>query len=422
MNPIKNRLFLIGVNHDTAPLEVRERVAFDIDKLADSYYELKNKVEVEESLILSTCNRTEIYVVCDDYTVVSKWLAQTKDISPDILSCHFYVRSAGDVLVHAASVASGLNSMVVGETQILGQMKLAYQHADTSDCLGRTLRKTFDMAFSAAKEVRSNTDIGKHSVSMASSSIRAIERIFPDLHEQSVLFIGAGEMIGLFSQHFATKSFKSLTFCNRTTARSEILAERYSGKLLELSDVGRSLAHYDIVVSCTASPIPILGKGVFEESLRLRRHKPIVVFDLAVPRDVEAPVNALDDVFLFTVDDLGEMVKKGVSVRESALDDAKKIISRRIADFESSEESDESVRTVKAFRNLGTSIVKTESERAIAALGRGDDPTEVVRRLSNSLLQKFLDRPSRALRGARGEKKKKLREALIKLFELGDSA
>lgn len=395
-------------------------MAFDVDTLADSYDELKNKLEVQESLILSTCNRTEIYFVCSDHTIVSRWLAQTKDLSSDIFSSHFYVRSARDVLVHAASVASGVNSMVVGETQILGQMKVAYQYANASNCVGRTLRRIFDSAFSIAKEVRSNTDIGKHSVSMASSSIRVVERIFHDLREQSVLFIGAGEMISLFAQHFVTKPFKSLTFCNRTSRRAEILADRYSAKLLELGDVGNNLDRYDIVVSCTASPIPILGKGIFEESLRRRRHKPVVVLDLAVPRDVEASVSALDDVFVFTVDDLGEMVRQGVSIRESALDNAKKIISRRVGDFNDWQDSDESVRIVKAFRNFGAELVRMEREKAITALGRGENPEKVLRRLSNFLGQKFLDRPSRVLNNVKGEKRVELSNSLVKLFELDD--
>ena len=420
MTSSAKNLFLIGFNHDTAPLEIRERVAFAPDLLGAAYRELKNDVGTSEALILSTCNRTEIYARGDDHRSVLEWISAKKGISKEELIPHIYIKSDLDVLGHAVSVACGMNSMVLGETQIFGQMKVAYQQSDDSSCLGRVLRKIFDTTFSIAKDVRSNTSIGAHSISMASASLRAIDRIFPTLFDQRVLFIGAGEMINLFCQHFSAKKFKSLTFCNRTAERAVGLASKYSGEAIELSNLRDHLERFDIIVSCTASSVPILGKGAIEDSLRLRRHKPIMIFDLAVPRDVEASVALLDDIFMFTVDDLGDLVRQGMGVRQAALNEANEIIARRVAQFSAWDISDDTVDVVKAFRQFGEELSRQELRKALDALKRSDDPEEVLRSFTNSLTKKFLDRPSRALNGTRGDDRKKLSDTLSKLFNLDD--
>ena len=418
---VKN-LFLIGVNHDTTPLEIRERVAFAPDILGASYRELKDDVGTSEALILSTCNRTEIYARGDDHWAVLEWILLKKGFSKDELTPHVYIKSDLDVLSHAVSVACGMNSMVLGETQIFGQMKVAYQQSDDSNCLGRVLRKFFDTTFSIAKEVRSNTSIGAHSISMASASLRAIDRVFPNLFDQRVLFIGAGEMINLFCQHFSEKKFKSLTFCNRTTGRAVELASKYGGGAINLSNMGNHLESFDIIVSCTASPAPILDKRAIEDSLRSRRHKPIMIFDLAVPRDVEASVALLDDVFMFTVDDLGDLVRQGMGVRQAALEEANKIIERRVTQFSESNISDESVEVVKAFRQFGEELARQELGKALDALKRSEDPEEVLHSFTNALGKKFLDRPSRTINKARGSERGELGLALSKLFNLNDPA
>jgi len=416
----KTNILLVGFSHDTAPLAIRERVAFAPDILRASYRELKDDVGASEALILSTCNRTEIYVRADDYRSVLEWISVKKGLSEDELAPHTYIKFDLDVLSHAVSVACGINSMVLGETQIFGQMKLAYKESDQSRCLGRSLRRLFDTTFSIAKDVRSNTSIGAHSISMASVSLRAIDRVFPDLFDQRVLFIGAGEMINLFCQHFASRKFKSLTFCNRTTERAVDLASKYHGEAIELSDLGNHVERSDIIVSCTASSIPIIGKGVIEDGLRLRRHKPIMIFDLAVPRDVEASVAFLDDVFLFTVDDLGDLVRQGMDGRQAALDEANRIIERRVAQFSAWDTSDATVDVVKAFRKFGEELARQELRKALASLKRSDDPEEVLRSFTNSLTKKFLDQPSRALNSTRGDERKKLSDTLSKLFNLDD--
>jgi glutamyl-tRNA reductase len=414
----KKNIYLIGLNHDTAPLAIRERLAFDKGILSTSCNDLRDQPGVDEALILSTCNRTEIYCYSDDPTVISHWLSETKDVPLETLMSHVYIQSSEDVLAHAARVASGIESLVVGETQIFGQMKVAYQQSKESSCLGKVLRKLFDTAFSIAKDVRSSTSIGAYSISMASASLRTIDRIFPNLFDQRVLFIGAGEMINLFSQHFSAKKFKSLMFCNRTTKHALELASKYGGDATELGNIGDHLEHFDIIVSCTASPVPILGKGLIEDSLRKRRHKPIMIFDLAVPRDIEASVAFLDDVFLFTVDDLGDLIRQGMEGRQAALDEANAIIARRVSQFSELNVSDGSVETVKAFRQYGAGLAQEELRKALDALKRSDDPEEVLRSFTNALAKKFLDRPSRALNSARGDDREKLSDALSKLFNL----
>jgi glutamyl-tRNA reductase len=417
----KTNILLVGFSHDTAPLAIRERVAFAPDILRASYRELKDDVGASEALILSTCNRTEIYVRADDYRSVLEWISVKKGLSEDELAPHTYIKFDLDVLSHAVSVACGINSMVLGETQIFGQMKVAYQQSDESSCLGKVLRKLFDTTFSIAKDVRSNTSIGAHSISMASASLHAIDRIFPDLFDHRVLFIGAGEMINLFCQHFSEKKFKLLAFCNRTSKRAFELSSKYGGEAVEFSDLGNHLERFDIIVSCTASSIPILGKGVIEDSLRRRRHKPIIIFDLAVPRDVEASVAFLDDIFLFTVDDLGDLVRQGIAGRQAALDDANRIIARRVSEFSVWDTSDDTVDIVKAFRQFGEELARQELRKALGALKRSEDPEEVLRSFTNSLTKKFLDRPSRAVNSTRGDDRKKLSDTLSKLFNLDDT-
>jgi glutamyl-tRNA reductase len=420
VNSHKKGVLLVGINHDTAPIEIRERVAFDIAVLSRFCRELKNQIGAEESLILSTCNRTEIYVCGGDVSSVINWLSAVKDVSPDVLRSHDYVFYDHEVLTHAARVACGMNSMVLGETQILGQMKVAYQCSDVSDCLGRILRKLFQSAFSLAKEVRTSTEIGAHSISLASTSLRIAERVFPDMKDRAVLFVGAGEIIELFAQHYSGRSFKTLTFANRTGERAEMLALKYGGDVISIGEAGEKLNRFDIIISCTASPIPIFGKGAVEKSILLRRHNPILVFDLAVPRDIEAGVSELDDVFLFTVDDLGEQIRQGLNLRKDALTQANDIISQGTRDFIDWMHASGSSDVLKAFRGFGQDLVQAELHKSLCALQKNEDAEQVLRKFSNAITKKFLDRPSRALNKAKGRQRDELSLALAKLFNLDD--
>jgi len=414
----KKNIYVVGLNHDTAPLDIRGRVAFDNSGLVTAYQHLKASTGIGEAVILSTCNRTELYFCWPEPSAVVNWMSEFKGVSLEVLRAHLYVISNSDVLSHAAAVASGIKSMVLGETQIFGQMKAAYHYSEESNFVGRIIRKVFQSAFSLAKQVRTDTEIGKHSISTAAVSLKAVDRIFSDESKLSVLFVGAGEMIDLFGQHFSTRKFNRITFANRTSKRALELANKYGGDSINLADIGGILEAYDIVVSCTSSLVPIMGKGAFERALHIRKHRPMAVFDLAVPCDVEQGVGSLDDIFLFTIDDLGELVREGIGVRKAAVEAANKIILRGVRNFDDWTESDGLVQIVKMFRGHGSKIVEYELDKALLALRRGENPEQVLRNLSNALEQKFLDRPSRVLNKSRGDQRRLLSEALVRLFDL----
>ncbi|MBV8633699.1 MAG: glutamyl-tRNA reductase, partial [Burkholderiaceae bacterium] len=314
------QLLAVGLNHTTAPLSLREKVAFPADQIGEavaaarSWFVRGNATANHETAILSTCNRTELYAantaaqgtgVSDAIDATAHFLADYHSLPYGELRPHLYTLPQDDAVRHAFRVASGLDSMVLGEAQILGQMKEAVRQADAAGGLGTCLHQMFQRTFAVAKEVRSTTEIGAHSVSMAAAAVRLAQRIFDKISEQHVLFIGAGEMIELCATHFAAQNPKSLTIANRTLERGEALAHRFNGKAIRLADLPDQLAQFDIIVSCTASSLPIIGLGLIERVVRARRHRPVFMVDLAVPRDIEPEVAQLDDVFLYTVDDLG---------------------------------------------------------------------------------------------------------------------
>src|SRR5947209_11393067 len=309
-------LYALGLNHQTAPLAVRERVVFHVERLSEALAELKRGL-AREAAILSTCNRTELYVAGDEPEAAAQWLARYHRFEPDGLSPYLYTLPREQAVRHAFRVASGLDSMVLGEPQILGQMKEAARAAESAGTLGTLLHKLFQRSFAVAKEVRSTTPLGAASISMAAAAVRLAARIFPSLREQNVLFIGAGEMIELCATHFAAQGPARIAVANRTTERAGKLAARFGARTMELKALSDQLHEYDIVVSCTASSLPILGKGLVERALRARRRRPIFMVDLAVPRDIEPEAGELDDVFLYSVDDLGQVVSENQIGRAS---------------------------------------------------------------------------------------------------------
>ncbi len=284
------QLFALGLNHHTAPLAVREQVAFDPMRLPQALVELTHGHEVREAAILSTCNRTELYCAAEAPEAAAQWLAEYHRLQPQKISPYLYTLPSRDAVRHMFRVASGLDSMVLGEPQILGQMKQAARVAENAGTLGTLLHKLFQKTFAVAKEVRSTTAIGANIVSMAAATVHLAERIFENISEQKVLFIGAGEMVELCAAHFAAQQPKRITVANRTLERGEALAARFSGDAMRLDEIGERLAEYDVIVSCTASPLPIIGLGMAERALRARRHRPMVMVDLAVPRDIEPEI------------------------------------------------------------------------------------------------------------------------------------
>jgi glutamyl-tRNA reductase len=397
-------LLTLGLNHTTAPLSLREKVAFPGDALRDAVADLRRQLRsvLAETAILSTCNRTEIYCAtpepADARAEIARWMADRNRIgAASQLSEHLYALPNNEAVRHAFRVASGLDSMVLGEPQILGQMKDAARVAQEADALGTHLHQLFQRTFAVAKEVRSQTEIGAHSVSMAAAGVRLAQRLFEDLRETSVLFVGAGEMIELAATHFVAQHPRRVAVANRTAERATRLAQRFGGEVLRLGDLPETLADYDIVVSCTASSLPIIGLGMVERALRTRRHRPIFMIDLAVPRDVEPEVARLDDVFLYTVDDLGKLVQTGLENRQAAVAQAEAIIETRVDAFMHWLSARQAVPAIRALHARGDAIKRAELERARRMLARGDDPQAVLEALAGSLAAKFLHGPTTLL-------------------------
>ena len=389
-------LFTLGLNHQTAPLAVRERVVFHVERLQEALNELKQGL-AREAAILSTCNRTELYVSGEKPDELAQWLAQYHRIGAGDLQQYLYTLPEEQAVRHAFRVASGLDSMVIGEPQILGQMKEAARAAESAGTLGSVLHRLFQRSFAVAKEVRSTTSIGAASVSMAAAAVKLAARIFPSLKDQSVLFIGAGEMIELAATHFAAQAPARITVANRTRERAERLAARFNGNAIELRSLAEHLHEFDVVVSCTASSLPILGKGLVERALRARRRRPMFMVDLAVPRDIEPEAGELDDVFLYTVDDLAGIVSANLDSRRSALEQAEAIIDSQVGQFMQWMRLREGVPLIRALREEADAARRLELERALKALGRGEDPAKLLEALSQTLTNKLMHGPTQAL-------------------------
>jgi glutamyl-tRNA reductase len=415
------QLFAFGINHQTAPLALREQVVFSAENLVQALRDLVDRNPVKEAAIISTCNRTEIYCDTAEPRQALRWLADYHQLKTQHLDPYVYQLPREHAVKHAFRVASGLDSMVLGEPQILGQFKDAVRTAEQAGTLGLLLNKLFQRTFSVAKAVRSETDIGASTVSMASAAVRFAERIYPSVSEQSALFIGAGEMIELTATHFGARHPKHMTFANRTVERAQHLAERFRGRAISLNDLPSQLAVHDIIVSCTASMLPIIGKGLIESALRARKHRPLLIVDLAVPRDVESEVGALDDVFLCTVDDLGRMAREGLDKRESAVAQAEAIIETQVGDFMQWLDNRELVPTIRALRDDAERARRHELERAVRNLVRGDNAQQVLEQLSHSLTNKFLHAPTHALNHANDDDREHLVNMLRRLFQLKQS-
>jgi glutamyl-tRNA reductase len=390
-------LLTLGLNHLTAPLPIRERVVFHVERLQEALTDLKRGL-ASEAAILSTCNRTELYVSSGERPdELAHWLAHYHRVAPGELQPYLYTLPHEQAVRHAFRVASGLDSMVLGEPQILGQMKEAARAAESAGTLGSLLHRLFQRSFAVAKEVRSTTRIGAASVSMAAAAVKLAARIFPSLKDQNVLLIGAGEMIELTATHFAAQAPARMAVANRTTERAERLAARFNAQAIELRTLGERLHEYDIVVSCTASSLPILGKGLVERALRARRRRPMFMVDLAVPRDIEPEAGELDDVFLYTVDDLAEIVSGNLDARRSAVEQAEAIIEAQVGQFMHWMRLREGVPLIRALREEADAARREELERALKALARGEDPAAVLEALSRSLTNKLLHGPTQAL-------------------------
>ncbi|NDY93069.1 glutamyl-tRNA reductase [Ideonella livida] len=417
--------FALGLNHHSAPLDLRGRFAFAPTQLPEALRALRAHLgqALPEAAILSTCNRTELYVAAGHGLKAREiirpavdWLAAQGGVEAGALSSHTYVLENREAARHAFRVASGLDSMVLGEPQILGQMKQAVRGADEAGTLGTTLHQLFQRSFSVAKEVRTSTEIGTHSISMAAASVRLAAQLFEDLRDIRVLFVGAGEMIELVATHFAAREPRMMAVANRTLERGEKLASRFGAQALRLADLPERLHEFDAVVSCTASSLPIIGLGAVERALRARRHRPMFMVDLAVPRDIEPEVARLSDVYLYTVDDLTSLVQTATEKRQAAVAQAEAIIDAGVQSFSHWLDQRASVPLIQALHQQADDWRQTEISRARRLLAKGQDVEAVLEALSRGLTQKMLHGALAELHASEGEQRLHLAETVSRLF------
>ena len=412
------QLTAIGLNHQTAPLSIREKLAFAAATLPDAVRGLIESRAAAEAVILSTCNRTELYCVGDAERVI-EWLAEYQNLSIDEIRPYLYTYGCSDTIRHAFRVACGLDSMVLGEPQILGQIKDAVRVAQEQAALDTWLNALFQKTFAVAKEVRTGTAVGENSVSMAAASVKMAEQIFPDVADLNVLFIGAGEMIELVATYFAAKNPKLMAVANRTLPRAQELCEKLgvNAEPHLLAELPAILHEYDVVVSSTASQLPIVGKGMVERALRQRHHMPVFMLDLAVPRDIEEEVGELNDAYLYTVDDMMGIVQQGREARQKAAAEAEVMVSQKVAEFIDWQKSRQSVPLIRALRDEGERARRQVLENAMKQLAKGTPPEEVLERLSVQLTNKLLHSPTRTLNKA-GANDSDLVEAVAHIYHL----
>jgi len=386
-------VWTLGINHTTAPLDLRGRFAFAMDQVEPQLRGLRQALHrMPEAAIVSTCNRTEIYCAGEQSELEPTlgWLAQSAGISADALRSHTYSLQDGLAARHAFRVASGLDSMVLGEPQILGQLKDAVRAAEAAGALGTTLSQLFQRSFAVAKEVRTSTEIGAHSISMAAAAVRLAGNLFEDLGKVKVLFVGAGEMIELCATHFAAKNPMAIAIANRTLERGEKLASRFGGEVMRLADLPDRLHEFDAVISCTASTLPIIGLGAVERALKKRRRRPMFMVDLAVPRDIEVEVKALEDVYLYTVDDLAGVVQTAQASRQAAVAQAEAIVDAGVQSFMHWVDQRSSVPLIQQLNAQADAWRAAELTRARKLLAKGEPVDAVLEALSKGLTQKML--------------------------------
>ncbi|MBL8339364.1 MAG: glutamyl-tRNA reductase [Rhodoferax sp.] len=386
-------VWALGINHTTAPLDLRGRFAFAAEQIQPTLQGLRQALPRQpEAAIVSTCNRTEVYCAGEhpELETTLDWLAHSGGVSPALLRSHTYTLENGMAARHAFRVASGLDSMVLGEPQILGQLKDAVRAAEEAGALGTTLSQLFQRSFAVAKQVRSSTEIGAHSISMAAAAVRLAGQLFEDLSEVRLLFVGAGEMIELCATHFAARKPQSIVIANRTLERGEKLAAHFGGQVMRLSDLPDRLHEFDAVVSCTASTLPIIGLGAVERALKRRRHRPMFMVDLAVPRDIEPEVKALQDVYLYTVDDLAGVVQTGQANRQAAVAQAEVIIDAGVQSFMHWIDQRGTVPLIQQLNAQADEWRALEIGRARKLLARGENVDAVLEALSRALTQKML--------------------------------
>ena len=413
-------LLAVGVNHKTAPVSIRERVSFAPERLTEALKELTSTPQVSEAAILSTCNRTEL--VCSsrdgDTSGIIDWFEHYHKLKPEEVRPYIYVHPDQMAVRHVLRVASGLDSLILGEPQILGQIKDAYAKAEQAGTIGSLLSRLFQHTFSVAKQVRTDTAIGSSPVSVAFAAVSLAKQIFSNMEKHTALLIGAGETIELAARHLHASGVGRIIIANRTVEKAHALAEEFGGYAIALKEIPNHLAEADIVISSTASQLPILGKGAAETAIKQRKHRPMLMIDIAVPRDIEAEVGELEDIYLYTVDDLQEIIQEGLKSRQEAAKQAEEIIDTQVAHFMGWIQSQDAFTVIRQFRDQAQQICDAEVEKALRQLGKGDNAEQVLQKLAHALTNKLTHAPSAQIRQAGYDGRIELLDAARELFEL----
>ena len=416
-------LLAFGINHKTAPVNIREKVAFAPDRLQDACKELVQIGDVSEVAILSTCNRTELYCCVNDPASeeVEAWFSHYHHLDDEDISPYIFKYPDRDAVRHLLRVASGLDSLVLGEPQILGQVKTAYRDATSAGTVGTILNKLCQHTFNAAKQVRTDTAIGESAVSVAYAAVSLSKQIFSSFEKHTALLIGAGETIELAARHLKENKIGNIIIANRTVERAHALAEEVGGFAISLSDIPEHLPKADIIISSTASPLPILGKGIVERAIKIRKHKPILMVDIAVPRDIEPEVADLADVYLYTVDDLKEIIEEGLQTRREAAEQAEDIIDTQVAAFMGWLRSQSAISVIQNYRGNMNELREIELKKAMKMLKNGQAPEDVLKRLANGLVNKMTHTPTAKIRQAGFDGDHSMLDAAKELFDLKDT-
>lgn len=416
-------LLLLGISHHNTPIDVRERVTFSPEMIESALQRIVQEVGVMESALVSTCNRTEIYVTFSDTSDVHtmreellSWLANYHHIDISLLRDGVYCYHDHSALRHMMCVASGLDSLIVGEPQILGQMKSGYAVAQKANTLASGLHRIFQKVFATAKIVRTHTAIGENPVSVAYAAVGLAQQIFSDLQQDTALLIGAGKTIDSVARHLHRQGIAKMIFANRTLSRARELATEFAAEAVLLSDIPEQLAYADIIISSTASQLPVLGKGAVESAFKQRRHKPVLMIDIAVPRDIETEVGELPDVYLYTVDDLREVIDSNKQSRAHAASEARQMIDVALDEFRQESRIRHSAAAIKSYRQYVESLRDEVLEKALCHLHKGASAETVLTQMANTLTNKLLHIPTRQLQQAGTEGNEELLTLTRKLF------
>lgn len=416
------QLAICGINHQTAPVHIRENIAFNDDVLPAALASLCQHPNVVEAVIVSTCNRTEIYCHLEEHhdTAIADWLHTYHQQTTDALNEFLYYHTDEDAIRHLLRVACGLDSMVLGEPQILGQIKTAYSQALNANSIDKCLGRLFQHTFTVAKQVRTDTAIGNSPVSVAFAAVSLARQIFSELSESTALLIGAGETIELTARHLRDNNIGRIIIANRTIERAHTLAEQVNGYAIGLSEMPNHLAEADIVISSTASQLPILGKGIVESALKTRKRRPIFMVDIAVPRDIEPEVGELEDIYLYCVDDLHGIIEENIQSRRDAAQQAEEIIDTQVDHFTAWLRSQDAVPVIRSLRANAEQESQQLVEKALKQLEQGTAADQVITDLARTLTNKLLHEPSRQLRQSGFDIDNNLLDAARRLFNIKD--